>query len=584
MTIKAPDTRQAATSLIDESVHRLRLAPAGTLPIYYAGALPFILTLLYFWADQAHSPDAEAHGSAAALGIAGLFLWMKICQAVFAARLSASIRRRPGAPWTWARAARVAAVQTALQPSGLFVLCLAMLPAVLQLPAVSAFALSLLLTIPFGWTYAFYQNVTVVGDGGTGSFRAVFSQAWRHTLDQPKQNHTGLGVLSLLALFAWINLIALAFFLPQLAHMFTGEENVFTRSGMHLLNTTFFAVTGALVYLTLDPLAKTFYVLRCFYLDSLRTGEDLKSELAALPAPATGLTAGGSRAVVAALALMVAGGILLAGGSPARAAYAATPAPALNAPPAPVPGSVSPPELGRSIENVLRRREFAWRAPRSADAVEKAGPFNTFFDDFNHWWKERQATMGRWLDELMRKFSGRNRDDAKQDTHSSGLDPATLRAMLYTLTGLLAALLVFLVWRHLRGSRPGLTEGKAAPAPAGAAPDLTDDAVLASQLPEDEWLQLARGLLDGGDRRLALRAFYLSVLAGLGERGLLAIARHKSNRDYLLELRRRARDRDEMQGAFARNVGRFERVWYGEHPADDALLEAFQADRQRVLG
>ena len=114
-------------------------------------------------------------------------------------------------------------------------------------------------------------------------------------------------------------------------------------------------------------------------------------------------------------------------------------------------------------------------------------------------------------------------------------------------------------------------------------PDLTDETVLASELPEDEWLRLAQELLGRGERRLALRAYYLSTLSALGTRGLLAVARHKSNRDYLLELRRRARDRVAVPEAFARNVGRFERVWYGAHGADDALLADFQADRERVM-
>ena len=560
------DARHPATSLIDESVHRLRLAPPGTLTIYYAGTLPFILALLYFWADQGHSPDAGTHGSSAALGLAGLFVLMKVCQAVFAARLSASIRRQSGAPWTWARLARLAVVQTALQPSGLFVLGAAGL-----------------LTVPFGWVYAFYQNVTVLGDGGTGSVRAVFSRAARHALRQPGQNHAGLGVLSVLAFFAWINLIVMAFLLPQLAHMFTGEENVFTRSGTHsLFNSTFFAVTGSLVYLALDPLAKTFYALRCFYADSRRTGEDLKSELAALPPPATGM---------AALALLGALGVLLLPCGAVRAASlaAASPAPAAVAPSPPAaPGSVSPPELGRSIDDVLRRREFAWRTPRRANPVDETGAVDSFFDNLDRWWKERREAMGRWFGPILKKIGTwlrRSGDESKPDEPtSSGLSGATLETFVVVLIAALAALLGVLAWRLWQGARSGVAEGRAAPAAAGPAPDLTDDSLLASQLPEDEWLQLARGLVAGGQRRLALRAFYLSVLAGLGERGLLAIARHKSNRDYLLELRRCARDRAGVPGAFARNVGRFERVWYGEHPADDALLADFQADREIVLG
>lgn len=559
-----PDTRHSATSLIDESIHRLRVAPPGTLTVYYVGTLPFILALLYFWADQGHNPDAEAHGSGAALGLALLFLWMKICQAVFAARLSASIRRQVSAPWTWTRLARLAVAQTALQPSGLF-----------------ALPIAAVLTVPFGWVYAFYQNVTVLGDGATPSIRAVFSRAGRHALREPRQNHVGLGVLSILALFVWLNLIALAYFLPQLARMFTGEENLFTRSGVHLFNTTFFAVTGALVYLTLDPLAKTFYALRCFHADSRRTGEDLKSELAALPPPAAG----------AALAMLGALCLLFLAGPTARAAVAASPAPVSAAAPsaeAPAaPGAVSPPELGRSISDVLRRREFAWRAPRQAAPGENAGPLDSFFDDLTRWWKGRQTALGRWFNAIAKKLDAYWHPRDKSDPDDSGASGAgffdTLTILMISVMVILVAALGWLLWQNRRGSRRGAAEGRAAPA-AGPAPDLTDDSVLATQLFEDEWLQLARGLVASGNRRLALRAFYLSILAGLGERGLLAIARHKSNRDYVLELRRRARDQAEAQGAFARNVSRFERVWYGQHDADDLLLADFQADRQIVLG
>ena len=56
---------------------------------------------------------------------------------------------------------------------------------------------------------------------------------------------------------------------PNLLKMFTGEENAFTRSGgLALFNSTFLAVSVALVYLAFDPLAKTFYALRCFYADA----------------------------------------------------------------------------------------------------------------------------------------------------------------------------------------------------------------------------------------------------------------------------------------------------------------------------
>ena len=65
--------------------------------------------------------------------------------------------------------------------------------------------------------------------------------------------------------------------------------------------------------------------------------------------------------------------------------------------------------------------------------------------------------------------------------------------------------------------------------------------------------------------RLALRAFYLGSLAWLGRREYLAIDPGKTNREYEVELRRRARAFPEARGLFAANVAAFERAWYGMH-------------------
>ncbi len=260
----APDPRQSALSLLDEAIHRLRAAPAATLGIYYASTLPFVLALLYFWADMSRSADAAERGTTLALGLALLFVAMKTGQTVFAARMRAQFTGRPAGRWTAGRLARAALVQFTWQPTGLFVLPVA-------------------LVFPIGWAYAFYQNLTVCGDGQP-SERPPAARAWRHALVRPGQNHRALGVLAALGFFAWLALMVTMFTVPNLLKTFTGEENAFTRSsGLALFNSTFLAVSVTLVYLALDPLAKTFYALRCFYADAETTGEDLLSELNALP-------------------------------------------------------------------------------------------------------------------------------------------------------------------------------------------------------------------------------------------------------------------------------------------------------------
>ncbi len=563
----------SALDLIDEAALRLRLAPAATLGIYYAGSLPFILALLYFWTDMSRLADADRAATGAALGMAVLFIGMKIAQAMFAAQLRAQFGQRAPVRWTPARLGRLALVQTLLHPAGLFV--------------VTAAAV---IAVPLGWVYAFYGNVTALGDGETASVRAVFTRAARHAARDPKGNHMALLILSLLGTFAWMNLLIATLLLPQLARIITGEENVFTRSGWHVLNSTFFAVTFGLVYLALDPLVKTFYALRCFYTDAQHTGEDLQSNLLTLPAPEPDPVAPPSGATARAVGLAVglcAAAFLFPAVSHAAVAANPPPTPVASAVPTTNTDKVSAPALGRSIEDVLRRREFAWREPRPPEKPEESSPgsLDRFFAGVKQWLADAQAHVRRAYravrDWFSRWWPSRERSTEESDPH--GLDPATLRWLIYALIALIVGTLGLLVWRTRVRGRAGTLVGEETPAGAVPPPDLTDESVLASELPEDEWLRLAQGLLNRGERRLALRAFYLSTLSALGARGLLAVARHKSNRDYLQEVRRRARDRESVPEAFARNVGRFERVWYGSHPADDALLVDFQADRERLV-
>src|SRR6185369_11752656 len=81
--------------LIEEATHLLRLAPAGAWASYYLGSLPFLLGLLYFWADMSRSPFAYQHLVGEAFGMSLLFIWMKCWQTVFARRLRAHLAREP---------------------------------------------------------------------------------------------------------------------------------------------------------------------------------------------------------------------------------------------------------------------------------------------------------------------------------------------------------------------------------------------------------------------------------------------------------------------------------------------------------
>jgi hypothetical protein len=143
-----------------------------------------------------------------------------------------------------------------------------------------------------------------------------------------------------------------------------------------------------------------------------------------------------------------------------------------------------------------------------------------------------------------------------------------------------AAVAVVIVVRNWR--RKGAAVAAEAAARAEGAPDLGDEDLGAERLPESGWLELAREMMARGDRRLALRALFLASLALLAERGLIGLARHKSNRDYLGELGRRAHALPRAAEVFGANVGYFEDSWYGRHEVTDVIAEAFLSNQEAL--
>ena len=254
--------RKSAMRLLEQAVHLLRLAPADLLPVYYIGSLPFILGLLFFWGDMSRSADAGEYSASAAFGMALLFVWMKCCQALFATRIYARLSHKPPDSHSWSHQGLQVASQAFLHATGVFILPLA-----------------LLVTLPFGWCFAFYQNVTVLSQNESGGVRSLYRQAWQQARLWPSENHRMMAVIFIFSLVVFVNLAIAVYLLPQMVKTFFGYESVFTLSGAKLFNTTFWITVLSLTWLCVDPLIKTVYALRCFYGLAIASGDDIPIEL-----------------------------------------------------------------------------------------------------------------------------------------------------------------------------------------------------------------------------------------------------------------------------------------------------------------
>lgn len=87
--------------------------------------------------------------------------------------------------------------------------------------------------------------------------------------------------------------------------------------------------------------------------------------------------------------------------------------------------------------------------------------------------------------------------------------------------------------------------------------------VLGEQLEPDatatDLLAEAEALARQGDLRAAIRKTYIALLVELGDRKLISLAHHKTNRDYLNSLRSEPQIHSRMRGL----TDSFERHWYG---------------------
>ena len=538
--------------LIEEAFHLLRLAPGAALATYYLGSLPFVLGLLFFWSDMSRSAFAAQRLTAGAFALSLLFLWMKCWQALFAQHLLARLCGEPAPRWTLRRLLRVALAQTILQPSGLFLM-----------------TAGLVILLPFGWIYAFYQNVTALGGGEETEVKSVFKKAWQQTKLWPLQNHCVLFLFKIFGLFVLLNLITAVMAVPLLLDTLLGVESAFSQSPLAMLNSTFFAAVLGLTYLCVDPVLKAVYVLRCFHGESLSTGQDLKTELKMfLPVPRAAMAAILCLGFLSFTALVAAPADKSASGPGTRGAERAT-------------QPVSAPELDRAIEDVIHQREYVWRMQRNKTATkEKKGTFAAFIDGIFETIEGWAKAVGRWMRDLgswLDKFFRQPWASQGPGTNWSG----TLRGSFFFLIVALVCtivLLLFRIGRRRHRERPEEVAAEAIP----PAPDLTDETVGADELPEDGWVKLARELLEKGEFRLALRAFYLANLAHLAGRNLIRIARFKSNHDYERELQRRAHVLPEVLKTFSQNVSVFDRIWYGLHEVNQEIVIRFAKNVENI--
>jgi hypothetical protein len=382
----------------------------------------------------------------------------------------------------------------------------------------------------------------------------------------------------------WLNGFIVAVLVPQLLHSILGVSTLLsTPVGLFALlrSSSFWLALFAAVWLALDPIVKCAFVVVHQNLRSRREGDDLRGLLASLPREqqkkaqmmASTTARGGLIGVVLMLAAILPGvgqGVhaeqTLRGTSKTESTAESVRLARIQ-------------QLRQALDVESRRAIYRWH-----DAEHPSPP--TWFDkllakialEIDHYWNS-------FLD-FLRKLWPRGLNLSPGNDTGPHWQLKDLRVWLWLTAILTLAAGGVLVWLRRRRNTPTLSVLRA----IEPLSDLSEGA-LASVRSEEEWFALAGRLEGEGDLRLALRAAYFGLLAGLAQREWLRIRRDRTNREYLDEFTRRWRrrpqaaveSRAEIPEKLRGSLRQFDRVWYGSHVPTTEAVAAYRHAQRELL-
>ena len=103
---------------------------------------------------------------------------------------------------------------------------------------------------------------------------------------------------------------------------------------------------------------------------------------------------------------------------------------------------------------------------------------------------------------------------------------------------------------------------------------------LAPDASSENLFSQAESLARSGNLREAIRKGYIALLCELSERKIIGLSQHKTNRDYLRDVRKHAELYQNMNGLTAN----FERHWYGFENANEKDWENFKSGYKKTIG
>lgn len=213
-------------------------------------------------------------------------------------------------------------------------------------------------------------------------------------------------------------------------------------------------------------------------------------------------------------------------------------------------GTRSKDEDKQKLAEILRREEFQKPKPAQESLIQR-------------WWN----AFLEWLVSLLPRSS-------PNQPNLTGMPNLAffLQILLYVV---IAALIIFGLYKLAPVIFPKLKLKRRAKS--------KERVILGERIAEDmsavDLFAEAERLATEGDLRGAIRKGYIALICDLSDKRLIGLARHKTNRDYLRELRQKRELLAQMSGV----TNEFERSWYGSQAANANDWQGFRENCERTM-
>ncbi len=227
----------------------------------------------------------------------------------------------------------------------------------------------------------------------------------------------------------------------------------------------------------------------------------------------------------------------------------------------------------RALE--VRLGELDALAPSDVDRDAERGRLNSILrrPEFNRQAPQQQSALERMIEDFLEWFISLF---PKVAPVAPGASPLVSTATLVTVIVLCLLVVVYvvrLVWLRRGAGVKSLGLRRGARVVLGERIEVDQSA--------SDLLDEAERLARAGEPRGAIRKAYVALLCELGDRGVVRLEQHKTNRDYLDAVRRAARPR--LYTEMLPLTSDFELHWYGLRAASDADWESFKTRCRKVL-